>query len=53
MLQMMDDRKRAYEVLFSGIAGEHCTYKLKDSELEAYSEDSEKYKNIFGEGSRF
>ena len=50
---MVDDSMRVYEVLFSGIAGEHCTYKLKDRELEAYGEDSEKYQNFFGEGPRF
>ena len=48
-----DDNKRIYEVLFSGIAGEHCTYKLKESELETYGEDSDKYQNFFGEGPRY
>ena len=50
---MVNDNQRVYEILFSGIAGEHCTYKLKDSELEAFGEDSDKYQNFFGEGPRF
>lgn len=50
---MTDENKKVYEVLFSGIAGEHCTYKLKNSELELYGEDSEKYQNFFGEGPRY
>ena len=50
---MIDENSLVYEVLFSGIAGEHCTYKIKDSELEAYGEDSEKYQNYFGEGPHF
>ena len=49
---MTDDNKRVYEIVFSGIAGEHCTYKLKDGQLEVYSEDSERYRNFFGEGVR-
>lgn len=50
---MTDDNMRVYEILFSGIAGEHCTYKLKDTELETYGEDSDKYQNYFGEGPRY
>ena len=50
---MSDENKRVYEVLFSGIAGEHCTYKLNSTKMEAYGEDSDKYQNFFGEGPRY
>lgn len=38
-----------YDLFFSEIVGEHCTYKIKDKEVEAFGEDSEKYTNYFGE----
>ena len=50
---MIDENSRVYEVLFSGIGGEHCTYKIKGSELETYGEDSDKYQKFFGEGPCF
>jgi uncharacterized protein YbaR (Trm112 family) len=50
---LTEENKRVYEILFSGIAGEHCTYKLKETELETYGEDSDKYQNFFGEGPRY
>ena len=49
---MTSENGKVYEILFSGISGEHCTYKLKDGQLEAYGEDSERYRNFFGEGVR-
>jgi hypothetical protein len=50
---LIDDNKKVYEILFSGIAGEHCTYKLKSDELEAFGEDADTYRNFFGEGPRY
>lgn len=50
---MTDNSMRVYEILFSGIAGEHCTYRIKESGFEAYGEDSDKYQNFFGEGPKF
>jgi uncharacterized protein YbaR (Trm112 family) len=49
---MTGENGKVYEILFSGIAGEKCTYKLKDGQLEVYGEDSERYRNFFGEGVR-
>jgi len=44
-----DDKGSNYELLFSQIAGEHCTYILKNDKLETYGEDSNLYINHFGE----
>ena len=46
---MMNENQKVYEILFSGIAGEHCTYILKDREIEHFGEDYNKYTNYFGE----
>ena len=45
---MVDSNQTVYEILFSGIAGEHCTYKIKGHEIESFGEDSQKYTNFFG-----
>ena len=50
---LRDENQRVYEILFSGIAGEHCTYKLREEELETFGEDADKYQNFFGEGPRY
>jgi hypothetical protein len=50
---LIDDNKRVSEILFSGIAGEHCTYKLREEELEVFGEDADVYQNFFGEGPRY
>ena len=50
---LTDEHKKVYEILFSGIAGEHCTYKLKADELEIFGEDADNYQNFFGEGPKF
>lgn len=50
---MVDEQSAVYEILFSGIAGEHCTYVLKETELEAFGENSKKYKDFIGESPRY
>ena len=45
---MTDESQKVYEIVFSEIAGEHCTYKLVDSHIESYGESSRKYMNFFG-----
>lgn len=50
---MSDENQHVYEVLFSGIAGEHCTYVLHDQEMETFGENSSKYMNYLSETHRF
>ena len=52
-LLMTDDNHVVYEILFSGIAGEECTYKLKDHDIESFGGDSQKYRNFFGEFPKY
>ncbi len=42
-----DDEGNICEVLFSGIAGEHCTYVVKQKKVESYGEDFDKYSSYF------
>ncbi len=50
---MTDESQKVYEIVFSEIAGEHCTYKLVDSMIESYGENLDKYVNHFGAKSHF
>lgn len=50
---MKDGEDSVYEVLFSGIAGEHCTYVLHDREIEAFGENSHKYKDYIEDFPRY
>ena len=43
-LLMTDEAGKEYEINISNIIGEHCTYKIKDKETEAYGPDAEKYR---------
>jgi uncharacterized protein YbaR (Trm112 family) len=49
---MTDESQKVYEILFSEIAGEHCTYKLADHLLESYGQHTDYYMNHFGSKSR-
>ncbi|MBU1101513.1 MAG: hypothetical protein KKA84_14020 [Bacteroidetes bacterium] len=51
--QRSDEDGKIYEVLFSGIAGEHSTYLIRDKNVEPYGEDSTKYKSHFGDNFHF
>lgn len=44
---MVDDDNKEYDIYFSEIAGEKCTYKLSDGELEITGKDSKLYNNYF------
>lgn len=44
---MKDEKGNEYEIFFSGIAGEKCTYRMHDKEIEELGPDSEKYKQYF------
>ncbi len=53
-IYMKDKSNKKYEVYFSGICGEHCTYVIKDCKLEhfgphskMYMDQLEKYKEYF------
>lgn len=42
-----DDKGDEYEIYFSGIAGEKCTYRLKDKQMEEMGPDVDLYKKYF------
>ncbi len=50
---MTDENQQVYEILFSGIEGERCTYKLHDQDIESFGEDSQNYMNHFGEFPKY
>ena len=39
---------KEYEILFSKIVGEKCTYKKLGSDVQSFGEDTDKYTNFFG-----
>lgn len=45
---MIDEKGEEFEIYFSEIIGEQCTYKIKESEIESYGADSNDYTNYFG-----
>lgn len=46
-IKMIDDKNKEHTILFSGIAGEKCTYKITDKNVEAFGKDASKYINFF------
>ncbi len=50
---MVDKNNKEYDILFSKIAGEECTYKMNDGIYEAYGVDSGHYTNFFGETPKY
>jgi hypothetical protein len=53
---MIDDNYDEFEILFSRIVGEECTYKIKEGEVDRFGQHSEKYNPIFkslGSGHAF
>ncbi|MFW6145461.1 MAG: hypothetical protein ACOC4Y_01550, partial [bacterium] len=44
---MVDEKENEYEIFFSGIAGEKCTYKMRDKQVEGIGPDVELYKKYF------
>jgi hypothetical protein len=44
---MIDDEKKEYDIYFSEIAGEKCTFKLGEGEIEAKGSDSILYDKYF------
>lgn len=44
---MEDENGEHYEIYFSGIASEKCTYKLHDKQIEAIGPDKDKYAKYY------
>ena len=45
---MVDENKKEYDIYFSDVAGEKCTYKIKNSELEGkIGPDADRYSKYF------
>lgn len=45
---MLDEAGNESQIYFSEIVGEHVTFKIDDSHMESYGEDTEGYINFFG-----
>ncbi|MGQ1911410.1 hypothetical protein ACT3CE_16680 [Marinifilum sp. RC60d5] len=43
---MQDDEDQEYEILFSGVYGERCTYEICDGKVRSYGEHASKYLNF-------
>ena len=50
---MTDEAQKVYEIVFSEIVGEHCTYKIVDHNIESFGEHRNQYVNHFGAKARF
>lgn len=46
-LIMIDDERKEFNIYFSGIGGEKCTYKIKGTRIEVKGPDAEKYNRYF------
>jgi len=44
---MIDDKGKEFDIYFSGIAGEKCTFKIGGTEMEVTGSDSERYDRYF------
>ncbi|MFC2152771.1 hypothetical protein ACFLSE_09610 [Bacteroidota bacterium] len=44
---MVDEKSDKYEIYFSGITGEHCTYKVSEEKIEQFGDASQKYYKYF------
>ncbi|MBL4559764.1 MAG: hypothetical protein COC06_03680 [Bacteroidales bacterium] len=43
---MQDDEDHEYEILFSGIYGERCTYQINEEKVSSFGQDAGKYINF-------
>ena len=50
---MIDENNNEYEIYFSEIAGEKCTYKISEGEVITFGKDSVQYMNFFGENPKY
>lgn len=46
---MKDDSGNEFDIIFSKIVGERCTYKIRGEKVEMFGDDASKYTNFFGE----
>ena len=44
---MIDDNGKEYNIYFSGIAGQKCTYKIRGNEMEVEGSDAKLYTKYF------
>jgi hypothetical protein len=44
---MVDETKREYDIYFSGIAGQKCTYKIRGKKMEIKGPDARLYSKYF------
>ena len=42
---MQDEEDQEYEILFSGIYGERCTYQISEEKVNTFGDDAGKYLN--------
>lgn len=50
---MIDEDGKEYDIVFSEIIGEKCTYKIHGEEIESFGEDAGLYVNFWGEEPRY
>lgn len=50
---MIDDRAEEYDIVFSEIIGQQCTFKVQGEKIESYGEDADIYTNFWGETPRY
>ena len=50
---MIDDREEEYDIIFSEIIGQRCTFKIHGEEMEKYGEDADIYTNYWGEAPKY
>jgi hypothetical protein len=53
-IKMIDDSGKEFDIYFSEIFGEKCTYKISgDKKIEIYGEDAGDYQNYWGATPRY
>lgn len=50
---MIDDRDEEYDIVFSEIIGQRCTFKIQGGKIESYGEDADIYTNFWGETPKY
>ena len=50
---MVDARGEEYDIIFSEIIGQRCTYKVQGDKIESFGEDAEIYTNFWGEAPKY
>jgi hypothetical protein len=50
---MVDARGEEYDIVFSEIIGQRCTYKIQGDKIESFGEDADIYTNFWGEAPKY